>query len=223
MSPTTINLEKMNFTTLLAVAQRYLAAWREWERMRHSFDGDDFVVWRKQEQSSYQALEKAVVRAGMNVKLDQPYNPTYSTDDKRKVKVAYFLGRIVYYRQKDQQQNYLGFPVGLAEAVELMNEGARRPRKRRRKPEKKNTPLTDKQRDAVELAQHGGSITAAVKAAGNGKSRQNLAKHVKKAMAKLGKGMSRHPKPKIQALPTDHGGQSTIHDPAGQSPPQAAE
>jgi hypothetical protein len=80
-------------------------------------------------------------------------------------------------------------------------------RKRRRQTQKKERPLTAAQAQAMHIVgEHKGNIAAAAKAVGI--SRQAMDKRYKGAIKKLGRSAT--PKPKTQALPTDHRGQVNI-------------
>jgi predicted DNA-binding protein (UPF0251 family) len=94
----------------------------------------------------------------------------------------------------------------LGVAVPPATTRTRSPRKRRRKTERKITPISPKQAEAVQLvAEHKGNIAAAARAAG--KSRAAMQNLYDKAMKKLGKKAIEHA---TQALPTDKRGQVSI-------------
>jgi predicted DNA-binding protein (UPF0251 family) len=82
----------------------------------------------------------------------------------------------------------------------------RRKPKRRRATERKPTPLTPEQTEAVQLVgEYKGNIAAAARAAG--KSRTAMVKLYRKATAKLGKKAIKHI---TQPMPRDRRGQETI-------------
>jgi len=102
-------------------------------------------------------------------------------------------------------------PTAQPEAIAAIKQLTKSTEKRRRRtPQRKLTPITDKQTEALELiGRHKGNYAAAAKEAGI--SRQALSKRVEKATKKLAKlGVKADAlKPKTQRLPIDDRGQET--------------
>jgi predicted DNA-binding protein (UPF0251 family) len=112
------------------------------------------------------------------------------------------VARIVDAAMEPAAETVAGGP----DAVRAGSKAAAKKRKRRRNPIK-GIRLTEKQVEAMHLVgEHKGNFAAAAKA--TGKSRQAMSKLYRKANQKLGKQAI--PKPKTQALPTDHRGQAIV-------------